>query len=801
MKISLNWLKQYIDINLTVDEVVKGLINLGIEVESIENQAENLKNFVIGKVLERAKHPNADKLSVCKVDAGTGEILNIVCGAPNVDSGQTVCVALVGAVVPNGGFEIKKAKIRGEASEGMICSAKELNLGDDHSGIMVLDTDLPLGTPFAEYLKQNDVIIEIGITPNRGDLLSYLGVARELGALTKQNPAEPKIGIDVKGNDLNGKISVDIEDTKGCLRYCGILVNNITIKESPEWLRKYLTAAGLRPINNIVDITNFVMLESGQPLHAFDYDKIGGRKIVVKSAGGTKKFTTLDSKERQLREDILLICDADKPVALAGIMGGANSEIADDTKNVFIESAYFDPVLTRCSSKFLGLQTDSSYRFERGVDIDRTEWACKRAASLMAELAGGEIVNGFIDEYPNKLEKLKVGMRISHLNRVTGIEFSKEQAISLLVSIGIQFKSETGEQLIFEIPQSRREDLQREIDLAEEVLRLYGYDKIDVTDYDKITLDTKNYFDDEHDFKLELRKYLTGRGFHEIVSNTLFDEKLIKTFRDDYIGLINPSGEGMSQLRTNLYSGLFDVVKSNFDHMNNSLKLFETGSVFSYGKSGEVIENKSLMLVLAGEYDVKSSDIKPRYFDLRDIKGELKALLEKLNIANYNINYYNYNGNYEFQLEYAIKGNILAKISKFSEKFLKKIDISKPVIVAEFPDLTGSKFSLFNLSSKKITFKEYSNYPPVIRDLSIVCDSAVKEGDIENVVVSSVKQNLLKELLLYDIYDMKDSGKKSYTYTLEFCADDRTLTNEEINKLQEEIVSNLNKKLGAELRK
>lgn len=801
MKISLNWLKQYIIIELPVDEIVKGLINLGIEVESIENQAENLKKFVIGKVLDRQKHPNADKLSVCKVDAGTGEVLNIVCGAPNVDSGQTVCVALVGAVVPNGGFEIKKAKIRGEASEGMICSAKELNLGDDHSGIMVLDTDLPLGTPFAEYLKQNDVIIEIGITPNRGDLLSYLGVARELGALTNQKTSEPKIEINVSGNDLEGKIRVEIDDSKGCLRYCGILVNNITIKESPEWLKSYLMAAGLRPINNIVDVTNFVMLECGQPLHAFDYDKIGGKKIIVKSAGATKNFITLDGKERKLREDILLICDAAKPVALAGIMGGANSEISDTTKSVFIESAYFDPVRTRLSSKYLGLQTDSSYRFERGVDIERTELACKRAAALMAELGGGEIVNGFIDEYPNKLEKLLVGMRISHLNRITGIEFSKEQATSLLESIGISLKSEDGEKLIFEIPQSRREDLIREIDLVEEVLRLYGYDKIEVTDYDKIMLDTKEYFDKENDFKIELRKYLTGRGFHEIISNTLVDEKLIKTFRDDYIGLINPSGEGMSQLRTNLYNGLFDVVKSNFDHMNNSLKLFETGSVFSYGKNGEVVENKSLMLVLAGEYDVKSSDIKSRYFDLRDIKGELKALLEKLNIANYNINYYNYSGNFEFQLDYAIKGKIIAKVSKFSEKFLKKIDISKPVIVAEFPDLTSSKFSLFNLSSKKITFKEYSNYPPVIRDLSIVCDSSVKEGEIENIVESSVKGSLLKELMLYDIYDMKEAGKKSYTYTLEFCADDRTLTNDEVNKLQDEIVANLNKKLGAELRK
>jgi len=308
MKISLNWLRNYIDISLSVDDLVKGLTDLGIEVESVENQQEKLNKFVIGKVIERSKHPNADKLSVCKVDAGTGDILNIVCGAPNVDTGQTVCVALVGAIVPNGGFEIKKAKLRGELSEGMICSAKELELGDDHSGIMVLDTELPVGTPFAEYLKQNDVILEIGITPNRGDLLSHIGVARELGALTGNKIIEPLLKNDFSGGEIDSKISVEIENTKGCLRYCGSMVEGITIKESPEWLKSYLNAVGLRPINNIVDVTNYVMMECGQPLHAFDYNTISGKKIIVRSAGSDKKFRTLDSKDRTLRDDILMIC-------------------------------------------------------------------------------------------------------------------------------------------------------------------------------------------------------------------------------------------------------------------------------------------------------------------------------------------------------------------------------------------------------------------------------------------------------------------------------------------------------------
>jgi phenylalanyl-tRNA synthetase beta chain len=691
MKISLNWLREYLDISLpvNVNDIVDGMTNLGIEVESVENQAETLKNFVIGKVLERAKHPNADKLSVCKVDAGTGEILNIVCGAPNVDSGQTVCVALVGAVVPNGGFEIKKAKLRGEVSEGMICSAKELNLGDDHSGIMVLDTDLPKGSPFSDYLMKNDVIFETGITPNRGDLLSHFGIARELGILVDKKISEPKLGIDKKinGNELKGRIEVVLENPIACKRYCGILVEGIKVGESPVWLKDRLSAVGLRPINNIVDITNFVMMECGQPLHAFDYDKIGGKKIIVKDADAIDEFITLDSKKRKLRRDVLLICDADKPVALAGIMGGENSEISDSTTSVFIESAYFDPVITRKSSKYLGLQTDSSYRFERGVDIDRTEWACKRAAQMIAEITGGIIVNGFIDEYPGKFEKLKVHLRVSQLGKIAGTTYTGDQAVNLLEKIDVMKTGEENGGLVFEIPQARREDLCREIDLIEEVIRIDGYDKIGIPDYDNISLDVNDYYNKEYDYISNIKNYLVGRGFHGVVTNTLVDQKLTSSFGDDFLSLVNPSSDQMTVLRSNLFLSHIEVIRLNFDNMNNSLKLFEVGSTFKYEKDGKIGENKSLLMILAGYYDLESSDIKPRYFDLLDIKGELKGLLEKLNIDIYNINYYNYTGNFEFQLIYEVKGNPVAVISKFSEKFLKKLNIEMPVFVCEIPSL------------------------------------------------------------------------------------------------------------------
>lgn len=686
MKISLNWLRNYIDISLPINDLVKGLIDLGIEVESVENQEERLKNFVIGKVIERKKHPNADKLSVCKVDAGTGEILNIVCGAPNVDSGQTVCVALVGAIVPNGGFEIKKAKLRGEVSEGMICSAKELELGDDHSGIMVLDTELPIGTPFAKYLKQNDVIIEIGITPNRGDLLSHLGVARELGALTGGKVKEPTLSNSFHGSELEGKISVEIENTKGCLRYCGAMVEGITIKESPDWLKSYITGIGLRPINNVVDITNYVMMECGQPLHAFDYESISGKKIVVKDAGAVKKFKTLDGKERNLRENILLICDGEKPVALAGIMGGENSEINDKTVNVFIESAYFDPVTTRLSSKFLGLQSDSSYRFERGVDVDRTEWACKRAADLIAELGCGKIVNGFIDNYPVKLTKLNVPLRLSHLNRIAGIEYSGDTVKELLGRIGINFIKESGGVLEFEIPQARREDLTREIDLIEDVIRLDGYDKIKIPEYSSLYFDTRDFSGKQYDMIREVRKYVVGRGFKEIITNTLVDGNFQKRLDEAFINLMNPSSDKMNVLRTNLYSGLFDVIKLNFENFNNSLKLFETGNSFKTGDEGSISESKCLMLVMAGEYDFKSFSQKQRNYDVFDMASEAEGLLEKLSVEN--IKKYDYNAPdplKDYVIEYKNKENPVMKIISFSHKFLSSIGIDRPVIVCEIP--------------------------------------------------------------------------------------------------------------------
>jgi phenylalanyl-tRNA synthetase beta chain len=801
MKVSLNWLKDYIEVTLPVDELVKGLIGLGFDIESVENQADKLKNFVIGKVVERKKHPNADKLSVCRVDIGTGELLNIVCGAPNVDAGQTVCVAKVGAIIPNGEFEIKKAKIRGETSEGMICSAKEMNLGDDHSGIMVLEDRFPLGSPFSEYLGQNDIVLDIGITPNRGDLLSHIGTAREVNVLENKKVRIPEIKIKESSENINDFINVEIKNPKGCYRYCGRLVRNIKVKESPEWLRKYILSAGLRPINNVVDITNFVMLECGQPLHAFDYDLVGGKKIIVKDSKNISSFTTLDGKERKLRDDILLICDAEKPVALAGIMGGENSEIKENTTNVFIESAYFDPVLTRKSSKFLGLQTDSSYRFERGIDISRTPWACDRAAELMAELGEGEVASGLIDVYPNKPEKLRLELRLEYLNKIVGIEFTSRHVIELLEKIEIKFVEEKGGKLYFDIPTFRRDDLQREADLIEEAARIYGYEKLPDPEYDTMHFEEKTYSEGANRFDNELRAYFISRGFKEIIADTLVNEKYEKLFGEGYVKVLNPFSNEMNVLRTNLYIGALESVKTNLNFKAHSLKLFEVGDVMKYGESGNNIvpgieEDRRILLTECGEYDVESINQKSRSFDIFDLKGELQVLLEKLHIDNIKLNHYNYNEIFDFSTEFVVKNKIIARIFKFSDKCLKIFDIDKDVFGCEiFIDELIKNVSTYG------TYKEISKYPPVLRDLSVVVDRSVKVSDVEERIVS-VSEKLLKKLRLYDVYKLEgeSSDKISYTFSMEFSSNEKTLTDEEINHLQEKIINDLKKKLNAELR-
>ena len=680
MKISLNNLKRYVKFDCTYQELVDILINLGIEVENVEVKSEKYEKFKIGYVIEKKKHPNADKLSLCRVDVGSGRMLNIVCGAPNVDKGQKVCVALEGAVIPESGLVIRKSKIRGEISEGMICSSRELGLGEDQEGILVLDTALKPGSDFAQHLNLDDIIFEIGITPNRGDLLSYTGIAREISAALGVTLEIPEIRETFR-HQHGTDIEILVENYQACPRYCGLVMRNVKISESPVWLKEFLSASGFRPVNNVVDITNFVMLESGQPLHAFDLDKISGNRIIVRSSAGNEKFVTLDGKERVLNENILLICDAEKPLALAGIMGGINSEITESTVNIFLESAYFDPVVTRRASKYLGLQTDSSYRFERGADIDHTDRAIRRAAELIEQIAGGSADSPVIDIYPIRISKNEIKLRVQTIKKITGVEINADETVEILSRLGISLKTRKGDNLIFEIPNYRREDLKREIDLVEEVIRLYGYDKIRELQQDRISLDIRDFNNTRYDSYNRYRRYLIDNGFSEIITSPFVDENDVKLFSGNYVSLINPHGRSAGVLRPNLIIGALHTVRSNLNHGSKFLKLFESGSVFYYSDDA-ITENRNKLLVMAGEY-LPGVLEKTRPVDIFDIRAELEALLRKFNIEINNLIDYYYNSNYDFQMDYFKDDILVASVYKPSNALLNHFDINKSVVLCE----------------------------------------------------------------------------------------------------------------------
>ena len=490
MKISLNWLNDYIDLkDISLSEILDKSTYAGLEVEEVEDQAKNFENIVVGFVIEAKKHPNADKLSLCKVSDGKEEY-NVVCGAPNVATGQKIVFAKVGSIIPNGNLKIEKAKIRGEVSFGMICSERELNISENHEGIMILDPLLKEGTPIADALEMNDVVLEIAITPNRADALSHIGIARDLSALFNRPLKYPGIKLKESGMKSEELASVEIVDAENCPRYIGKVVSNVQIKESPEWLKKKLKSIGSRPINNVVDVTNFILHEVGQPLHAFDLDKLNGKKIIIRGAGNDSKFTTLDSKERTLDQKDLMICDAKIPVAIAGVMGGENSEVTESTKNILIESAFFNHSSIRKTAKQLGLSTDASYRFERGTDPNITLWAAQRAAQLIQETAGGEIAVGEIDAYPKPIEKRNTKLRYSRLNQILGYHIEVVEVEKILTRLGFEIEEKSANDLTVFIP-SYRHDVEREIDLIEEVARIYGYNKIPEVSKISVTLEEK----------------------------------------------------------------------------------------------------------------------------------------------------------------------------------------------------------------------------------------------------------------------------------------------------------------------
>ncbi len=799
MKVSLNWLSDYVDIgDIALDEIVDKLTTSGLEVEEVIDEAKNFENIVVGLVKEVKKHPNADKLSLCIVNDGKDDY-QVICGAPNVAPGQKTAFAKVGAYLPSVNLTLKKAKIRGVESFGMLCAEDELGLSDNHEGIMVLDDDVPVGAPLSDVLNKNDVILDIAITPNRADALSHVGIARDLGALFGRPLKLPEVKLEESENDVNGFASVEIENVTDCPRYVAKVITNVTIKESPEWLKRKLTAVGLRPINNVVDATNFVLYELGQPLHAFDLDKLAGKKIIVKNVEDGYKFITLDSKERELKSTDLMICDAERPVAIAGVMGGENSEVSSETKNILIESAYFNPSAIRKTAKRLGMSTDASYRFERGCNPEITEFAAERVISLIHELGGGEIAKGTIDVYPNKLTRPVISLRFERLNKVLGFEIEPGKVKSIFNALEFEVVDENEEKITVEIPLFRH-DLEREIDLIEEVVRIYGFDKIPLTEKIQVALEEKI---DQTAFNGKVRDYLTALGFYEIVTNSLLNEKSALYF-GKAIPVLNPQSIEMTHARTSLIPGILSTIERNIRVKEKNLKLFEIGHTFE-AKTEKEIESfddieelDKLTFAVTGKRkeDVWYTEDLP--FDFYDISGAMDEILRKLGVKEKFTDSYILEPDdiFLFRLEKKFKKNIVAVGGKVKQELLKEFNISQDVYLF---DVNLEVLRQIHIETRK--FNELLKFPKIVRDFAFIFDKDILyETVVKEIQKSSSK--LLKKIKLFDIFESDSLGrdKKSMAFQVEYYDENRTLTEEEIDKEFWKTIEHIKSKFKAELR-
>lgn len=798
MKISLNWLSDYIEFDdLSTEEIAEIITKAGLEVDEIIDNKKVYKNFVVGFVKETKKHPNADKLTVCVVNDGT-EDFTVVCGAPNVQTGQKIAFAKVGAIIPNGQFEIKKAKIRGEVSTGMICSESELGISDNHEGILVLDSSLKEGTDLAKAIGLDDVTFEIDLTPNRADALSHIGIARDLAASLNRPFKLPELNLQEINEESSVYAKVSIEDEEGCPRYIGKVVRNVTVKESPEWLKKKLTSIGLRPINNIVDVTNYVLHEIGQPLHAFDLDLLEGNEIVVRQAGDQKKFVTLDSKERELVTTDLMICDGNKPVAFAGIMGGENSEVTSNTKNILIESAYFNPSRIRKTAKRIGLSTDASYRFERGTDIEITIWAARRAAQLIGEIADGNVCIGELDVYPKKYQPKIVGLRFDRLNKIMGFTIEKKKVTDIIKNLGIKVTSETEEKLTAEIP-AFRPDIEREIDLIEEVARINGYDNVPEIDDIKVVLE-KNV--DQSKYVDNLRDKLVGLGFNEIITNSLLNNERNIPFGKP-ISLMNPQSKEMSHLRTSLMPGALQTISNNLKVREQNLSLFEIGHTFeNIGKNevksfDDISEKEMLLMIMTGKFNEDEWYAKSTDVSIFNLKGTVEELLHKLEVLpSVKTEYGKEVKGLKNTLVYSYKNVDICKIGQVEENLLKEYDIEQDVFAAEI-----NIDELKKIEIKEKVFTQLLKYPKVIRDCAFVLDNKINNFEVEKTIKES-SSKLLKNIKLFDIFesDSLGEGKKSLAFQLEYYDSSRTLTEEEVEKDFWNAIETVKRKLNAQLR-
>lgn len=800
MKISLNWLKQYVNIeNIPLDDLLNKLTLSGLEVEDVYDESSKLKNIVVGFVKEKKKHPNADKLSVCIVSTGN-EDFQVVCGAPNVEAGQKVIFAKIGAVIPNGNYTISKAKLRGVESFGMLCSESELELSDDHSGLKILDPSLQEGTPVSDALGLNDVLLEIGITPNRPDALSHYGVARDISAIYDLELKFPEIRISESDQVISKLAEIEIEDTVNCPRYSSRVVTGVKIKESPFWLKESLRKIGLRPISNVVDVTNFVMHELGQPLHAFDLDMLAGRKIIVKSTSVESTFKTLDSKDRKLAPGTLMICDSQKPVAIAGVMGGENSEVSQNTTNILIESAYFNPSGIRKTSKYLGLGTDASYRFERGTDPRGTLLAANRAAQLIAQLGDGQIAKGVIDIYPAIIKDKLITLRISRIEKILGYNVPKESIHQILQRLGIKIQNQSSSELQLSVPPFRP-DLEREIDIIEEIARIYGYDNIPTVEKIYSTL-AKKY--DESAFLDNLKNTAVSLGFYEMINNPL-QSAPSASLTGNEIALLNPQSQDMAFLRTSLISGALEVVSRNIKHGEKDLMLFEIGNVFNKNNSDSISsfndfnEKTKFILIITGNEREKEWNFPQTPFDFYSLKGLVNSFNSKFLLDNVlNDSYYfTQNRIFDYSFDKKIGNDVIGIGGKISQQVLKQFDINQDVYCFEY-DVSLLQTAL---PSGKRHYTDLLKFPKVLRDFAFIFDKSVTYSQvIEHINNSS--SGLLKSVKIFDLFESDSLGpdKKSMAFALEFYDIDKTLTEEEIDKEFNKLIVSVSDNFNAKLR-
>ena len=808
MKISYNWLKQFLKIDWEAEKTGELLTDLGLEVEGIvqiESVKGSLSGVVVGEVLTCEKHPNADKLSLTSVDIGDEEPLQIVCGAPNVAQGQKVAVAKVGTVLYDSNeepFKIKKGKIRGELSFGMICAEDELGLGEGHDGIMVLDDSLKPGTPASEVFDIDvDQVFEIGLTPNRADAMSHFGTARDLRAgLLQQGVNLEFITPSVSNFHVDERVlkfDVSVEDKNLAPRYCGVTLSDVTVSASPEWIQSKLKAIGLVPVNNIVDITNYVLHELGQPLHAFDADKIKGRKIEIKTLSQGTKFTTLDGVERELHAEDLMICDGDsKPLCLAGIYGGEDSGVSQETTSVFLESAYFNPVSVRKSAKRHALNTDASFRFERGVDPNFTKYALKRAALLIADIAGGKITSDIVDLYPEKIEDFELLLSYENVFRLIGEELSKETIKNILASLEIKINSETEGGLGLTVP-SYRVDVQREADLIEEILRVYGYNNIQFSH----KLNTSISFSDHNGVKIEniAAGHLNTLGFHEIMSNSLTKASYVSLSENldasHNVVMLNPLSTDLGAMRQSLlFSGL-ESVAYNINRKNTSLQFFELGK--TYHKYEEAYEEfKHLSLFVSGQRTKDSWLLEGKSTDLFYAKGVVSSLLERLGTSKLKTAPTKMDV-FSEGLSLSLGKMKLVDLGIVKSNILKNFGIKQEVIYADF----NWDAILQIAKEKSFKVKSLPKFPAVKRDLALLLDRQVSYREIYNLAFQS-ERKLLKEVDLFDVYqgDKLPENKKSYAVSFVLQDEEKTLNDKEIEKIMQKLQSTFEKNLGATLR-